>query len=189
MFAGVDGGEAIQAEMMAAADALYAARVRGQDPGAGINESIYSQAMHEVLGGSGAYGTSRQRGGVQDVNGRRTFLPEGVRAQDVTGAFSGIAADLSPGRSSYSMSGTNVPSPDPGRAERVLDTIAGGMRPAINGRHLSPEEWRGASITQVGPDEYALMLDYGGGMQAQGTDGQPFTFSLNRLLAGYGGAR
>lgn len=187
MFAGVDGGEAIQAQMMAAADALYAARVRGGDPADGINEEIYAQAMHEVLGGSGAYGTSRQRGGVQEVNGRRAFLPDGVRGRDVTDALAGIASDLQPGRAAYGMAGQNSRSSQADRADQVLPAIAGGARPVINGRALSAEEWRNASITQVGPDEYALMLDYGGGMQAQDETGEPFVFSLNRLLAGYGG--
>lgn len=190
MFAGIDGGEAHQAQVIAAADALYAARVRGSDPGDGINETTYAQALHEVLGGSGAYGTARQRGGVQEVNGRRTFLPDGVRARDVTEALDGIAADLQPGRVAYGVAGRRNRPPQADRAERVLHSIAAGARPAVNGRPLSADEWRGASIAQVGPDEYALLLDFGGGMQAQTMDGAPFTFSLNRLLSGYaGGAR
>ncbi|RWR35003.1 hypothetical protein D2T29_00560 [Sinirhodobacter populi] len=192
LFAGVDGGEQIQSELTAATDALYAARVRNIDPNSDLQASIWQQALHEVLGGTGAYGTSRQRGGVQNVNGKNTFLPEGISAGMVTSAIGALANDLRPvstGPQSGISRGSRAPA-DAGRAERILKSIADGAMPGINGRALTPSDWQSATFAQVGPDSYALILPYAGGVQAQNIAGDgAYTFSMSKLLAGYGGGR
>ncbi|MDD8024267.1 MAG: hypothetical protein PHX82_14295 [Paracoccaceae bacterium] len=186
MFAGIPGGERMQAQLVAATDALYASRVRNVDPTADLDTAKWMQALHEVIGGQGEYNSRRQRGGVQTVNDRKTFLPAGVSSSMIEEAFKSLAGDIRGPTAGGNVQRTRNWIFKPERAETVMQSIANGNRAGINGRALTPDEWEDAQIVQVGPDEYALLLNFGGGLQAQNVDtGEPFTFSLSALLNGY----
>ena len=79
-FADLPGGERLQADAIRAADALYATRRRMDGPGSKeIDTSLYRQAIHEALGGTGPYNDDeRAQGGLQTVRDVVTVLPRGV---------------------------------------------------------------------------------------------------------------
>lgn len=187
LFADIPGGEAQQATVTAAADALYAVRQRRIDPTGDIDEDLYSQVLHEVMGGTGAFGSSDARGGVAEINGRLTMLGRGVSAEDVEVTVDAIERDLTP--APLLRARANAVDRTPSRAAEVL-TKAGrtGGVPAINGVPLTADDWDGASFVAVGPDRYAIMLDVADGKQASdSTDPEtPFIFSMKDLLRGYG---
>ncbi len=83
LFGDLPGGDAQEARIVQAADALYAARMRRSDPAGGIDEVVYSQALHDAMGGTGRFDGSDARGGVQEFRGALTMLPPGVRAAEV----------------------------------------------------------------------------------------------------------
>jgi hypothetical protein len=76
-------------QVIAAADALYAYRGRGDaDAMDGqIDEHSYMQALHEVMGGTGDFDRKDARGGIQDVRGHQTILPPGMRSGDLENAL------------------------------------------------------------------------------------------------------
>lgn len=94
-FADVPGGEALQATITKSADALYAARIRRSDPAGGIDEDVYRQALHEVMGGQGRFDARDAKGGMQMFREKLTPLPLGVGARDVERAMSSLLGDLS----------------------------------------------------------------------------------------------
>lgn len=181
LFRDVPGGAAIEAQAVAAADAIYAARQGRVDPAGDIDEGLYQQSLHEAMGGTGQFGTDTARGGVQEVNGKLTILDPGIRAADVETVSDAIIADLQ-----APLARTRATRPDPGRARKAILGAAGGKEPTINGEPLTADDWRGATFVATGRDRYALILNIGEGRQATTADGAPFTFSMKSLLAGYG---
>ena len=188
MFAGIPGGEERERQVIGAADALYAARRRTANPKSAIDDDIYKQALHEVMGGSGTYGTSSQRGGVQNVKGRKTFLDEGVRARDVETAIAALTRDMNAGAKGPHNIDT---APRVAHANQAIAGLSNGAEPGINGKPLSRADWQNATFEQIRPDEYAIILPYGGGVQVTDMHGAPYTFKMSRLLSAYrsGGQR
>lgn len=189
LFADVPGGEALQGKVVAAADALYAARVRRIDPTGEIDEDLWNQALHEVMGGTGTYGSSKSRGGVQEVRGRKTMVDPGVSAQDMTDAFAALQTQLSYEENGWQMSPelkARHAWPETAAAGFAAASRSGGL-PAIGGVPLSADDLSGASFVAVGRDSYLLILDQGNGTQAVDSQtGKPFVFSFSKLMQEYG---
>ena len=189
VFSDLPGGEAQQASVMAAADALYASRVRRIDPTGAIDEDLYRQALHEVMGGSGQVGSSNARGGLQEVNGRLTLLDPGIRADDFTVTMDRLQAQMISGANGFALpAASQVGHSWPQSAEAALQSSSrsGGL-PTINGEVLTAEDMASASFIAVAPDQYVMVLDIGSGEQAvDSATGQPWRFSLKRLMREYG---
>ncbi len=190
LFADVDGGAGLQAQVMKAADAIYASMIQRTDPNAPINGELYQQALHLAFGGTGTVNTSSARGGIQMVNGRRTFLDDGISPAMIDNAVGSLRRDLVPAKQGHGVGAMSGSDRVPDRPARVLAAAARGTAegtlPTINGQPLEPDDWAEATFVAVGPDRYALLLAHGGGVQATaGETDQPFTFSMKALLSGY----
>lgn len=189
LFADMPGGEERQAQFTAAADALYAARVRRTDPNGAIDEDLYKQAMHEVMGGTGTVGGKTARGGIQDVSGRSTIVDPGISAADFDGTFDAMRTQIGFEQAGLEMTaGVKAMHKWPASAATAL-TAASRSRglPTVGGQVLSVDDLNGASFIWVGRDAYKLVLGIGGGVEAvDSTSGQPFVFSLTRLMREYG---
>ena len=91
-------------QITAAADALYAYRMRGKaevasgvmsSTSAGqLAETEYLQAVHEVMGGTGKYNKGTARGGLQEVRDQITILPQGVSGGDVEDRLDDLARTM-----------------------------------------------------------------------------------------------
>lgn len=179
LFAYVPGGDAIQAQVVASADALYARRMRITDPVDDIDVDVYQQALHEVMGGTGAYDSRDARGGVQELRGRLTAMPAGIGAEAVEEALMRLGVAERPG----ARSGT-VLAADPAVLSAQLGAIsANGQVPAIAGRPLDRGMLSRMTLRAVGADQFVFVFPAAGGEQVlTDTDGGEYRFSLRRLL-------
>jgi hypothetical protein len=197
VFADLEGGPAAAEATILATNALYALERWGANPDRAANWTgdidtrAYRQAMHSVLGGTGTFDSANARGGIQDVNGRSTILPPGIRAQDVTEALYTVAVrDTSPALDIYSAAN---------RADAaviVRDRLArlspSGQPPreAMDPRFRSDLS-TGAYVVRAVPSEtfqstlYELgRYDANGDFAVfYGADGEPWRFDMTRLLA------
>ncbi|WP_284262463.1 hypothetical protein [Roseicyclus amphidinii] len=188
VFANVPGGEAAQAQIAAAADALYAARVRRLDPTGDFDADIYTQAVHEVMGGTGRVGRRDAAGGIQEWNDILTPFPRGVAAGDFQAALDRLQDMTQP--DGLFTRPRNQPPSDGARAdntERVLSVLSdaslAGQPPQINGQPLMPRDLEGLELRAVGPDRYVFIRnDRGQSRMIFDGNGQPYTFSMLRLL-------
>lgn len=204
-FADVPGGEQLQSSLTKAADALYAARVRRSDPAGDIDEDVYRQALHEVMGGTGAYHSRTAKGGMQDVRGRLTPLPRGIGERDVEAALDALSDDLDGVRSAkypeaveaaqrdarqkFNMDGrpiTRLTSQEArARADAMWQTASrSGGQPGIAGEPIDANTLSALSLKGVGPDTYRL-VDETGAVVSDLMSGAPYEFSLTRLIEGY----
>ncbi|MBQ0749694.1 MAG: hypothetical protein KBT70_05780 [Roseovarius sp.] len=203
-FADVPGGEALQATITKSADALYAARIRRSDPAGDIDEDVYRQALHEVMGGQGVFNARDAKGGMQEVRGALTPLPQNVGARDVERVIQGLSRDLLglrqaevPGAElreidTIAATGTVVrpitrlePEAAQARASAFLQaaSISGGQ-PGINGEPVDADTLQSLSLRAVGPDVYQFVAPDGraiGDLQSGG----PFEFRLSELVRRY----
>lgn len=201
-FADEPEGEQTEAAIRASADALYAARVRRSDPTADIDEDIYRQALHEVMGGTGKYGQTNAKGGMQSVRGALTPLPMNTSADSVNRALAQLQFDME-GRKSpvydrmdaefaaMAQAGGALPPRDfiggadaQARADAIWQAASrSGGQPGINGEVIGPDALADMHLKAVGPDEYRLM--HNGRTVADTLSGLPFEFSLTEILNGY----
>lgn len=182
LFADLPGGEALQAEVRAAADAHYAAGRRRTDPAGDIDESAYRQSLHAVLGGLGRYDSRDAMGGVQDVRDRATLLPSGVRGRDVEAALDAIAEA---GRETVRGSrAQQLERPAPEAMDAAWQRVTGGPVPRIAGEPLDPRDLEEMQIEARGDRAYILTFTLNDGRRrtVYDQDGQPFVFDLRALL-------
>lgn len=163
------GGERLQGEITAAADALYAARVRRTDPAGDIDEAEYAKALHAVLGGTGEPGRRGATGGIQPVRGAPTILPAGVTPDAVEDALDRIGTSLT---GAMRRDDTEV-------FARQIAAIGAGAVPEIDGVPITPRDLRRLTLRAVGPDAYRL--EFRGQVLAD-AEGNPWTMSLRALL-------
>ena len=202
-FADEPQGEQTEEAIRASADALYAARVRRTDPTAPIDESVYRQALHEVMGGTGKYGTKNATGGMQIVRGALVPLPLSAKARDVERALGQLQLDME-GRKSptydrfddefrkMATAGGALPPRDfisgaeaQARADAIWQAASlSGGQPGVNGEVLTPDALSQMQIKAVGPDEYQFV--YNGRPVSDTLTGRAYEFSLSALLQGYG---
>ncbi|QPM89158.1 hypothetical protein [Pseudooceanicola algae] len=193
LLADLPGGAEMEGRVRAATDALYAARVKGVDPASGeIDEDIYLQALHEVMGGTGTYDDRKSAtGGVQKVRDRETILPVGIRARTVSSALERLGqvaetASVSSGRGGQTDVTRWVE--DPAAFERQMRTIGNGAMPMVDGDPITREDLQSQRVTlqAVGDDQYIFAV--AGRDSATGfstlydEDGAPFVFSLRKML-------
>lgn len=166
----------VRNQVIAAADALYAHRMRGKAVGgetdiAALDPEVYLQAAHEVMGGTGHYAGSSARGGVQTVRDHLVPLPDGVSADAVEAGLDRLGAILE--------------NPDPAAAAEAWKRIAAsGNAPDLGGQPMDPRTLRSVSLRATGPDAYALVRDTGDGRLSvvMGDDDLPVQISLRELL-------
>ena len=191
LFADLPGGEAAQAQITAAADALYAARVRRLHPAGDYDPQIYLQALHEVMGGTGevrarrggdAVNRNSARGGVQEWNDQLTFFPRGVAAEDFSQALDTLQRTTEP----QFRRGQD---PLPGNLEAVQTQLAeasiGGAPPVINGQPVLPRDLAELELRAIADDRYVFVRRTAQGAMLIGdANGNPYQFSMLRLLQG-----
>lgn len=158
-------------QIIAAADALYAWRERARvtdNPTPGmIDETKYAQAVHEVMGGTGVYGSGKARGGVAELRGRLTILPMNRTKGEVEDMLDTVAA---------------------GGAEAWRAASATGNVPVAGGAPIGAGEFGRASLRWVEGTSYELVVEdprTGGTLSLWGDDGKPYRLDLGKI----GGAR
>jgi hypothetical protein len=188
IYADLPQGEAVQAGITAATDALYAARIRRDDPNGPMNATEYRKALHEVMGGTGVYNSPNALGGVQDVRGIPTILPRGVNGRQADEALRLI------GRAPFTIDPL-VPlltAPTQGRAA---------AEPALAVQHLTAASLTSAppagmddpaflsSLSQydvqaIGDDQYRFVFNSATGpVSLRDANGGEYRFSLRRLIS------
>jgi len=174
----VQRGEQERAAVQQATAALYAARVRQSDPDGetpiseegSLNQTIYLQALHEVLGGSGNYDSDNALGGIMDIGGFPIVLPRGMRAGDVQDAWDVLTNNrhLTPETAETAFSLASLSGAPP--------AYAGGMAGLL-------EDLPGARLQAVSEGEYIITFPLNGGNRVlTDVNGNRYSFSLNRLV-------
>lgn len=169
-------------QVLAAADALYAYRSRGNPERVDgkISETDYLQAVHEVLGGVGKYSDGAARGGVQKVKGAMTLLPAEVSGDQVEGVMSAIDGALSGGWS------------DNLQRVKWAEISVTGNTPVAGGEPITRATWRSLRLRAVGDGDYELIAQNpgtGDWEAVTGDDGSPFWLSLPKAMSVYGARR
>jgi hypothetical protein len=200
-FAGMPAGGDVEASVIAATDALYASRIRTTGPADDIDEGVYTQALHEVLGGTGRVGRSDARGGVQIYNGALTPLPRNVSVDGVEDAMQEIRRNLSGVRSPVynraidgsvldTAAATGVvvrpitrrtpeEARERGRQQLLAASRSGGV-PVVGGALIDPRDLDHAQFRAIGDDLYQMTID--GRPIQDDTTGGPYLFSITRLM-------
>ncbi|MGI3163069.1 hypothetical protein [Pseudooceanicola sp. 200-1SW] len=173
------GEELLQQEINQSIDALFAARMKREDPTGEMNAKVYAQAAHEVLGGTGQYGRADARGGIQDFKGAATIIPMGLSAEKLETNFTMLGTDGE--GASYAAAYRSFTEE---RFQEHLRQIAGDSLPVIAGRPITRDELVDGqvSIKAIGDDVYILQVDTDTGLKTIQSDaGGDYQFSL-RLL-------
>lgn len=191
----------VEASVIAAADALYATKMRQTGPADDIDDAVYRQAVHEVLGGTGAYSGRDAKGGMQDYNDAPTPLPPGVGVRDIDTTVMELRRNLRGLRTpTYLKSDTDAialprfgagvtvrpvtrhtseEARALGEARLQAASLSGGL-PVIDGSLIDDDVLGEAQFRAMGPDRYQLILD---DLPIQdGETGRAYEFSLTRLL-------
>lgn len=168
--------------VIAAADALYASRARGNsDRSDGqISETEYLQAVHEVLGGTGKYGKAEAAGGVQEINGVATFMPPGVKGRDVEDLWRKLGRDI--GFDATSQFGAAM---SPEKTNTLLRSLsASGAAPQFGGQPMDAYTWGQTGLRALRDGTYALVYEHPtlGQTVAMDENGDVFELDLRKLL-------
>lgn len=153
------GDAPTEARVLAAADAIYAARApRSGDP----DRDLYLASVQAALG---QQETTRgaASGGVQELRGAATLLPIGVTAEAVEDALDrGDAAD------------------------RLRAAGASGGEPLYAGQPLDGSTLGGLRLRAIGNDVYTLYVERRGRRfdVTDSTSGRPYVLRLSRFLGG-----
>lgn len=168
--AGWPDQSAARDQITAAADALYAYRMRSaQASGDGkegtITETVYLQSVHEVMGGTGRYNKPDARGGVQELRDALTILPAEISAslvEDRLDELSGASPEV------------------------WLSVSASANRPQIGGQAADAHSLRQMRLRAIGPDQYIMVrpTPSGGPAVMMGDDGKTFVLSIRALMQG-----
>tara|TARA_R110000851_G_scaffold308778_1_gene467901 strand:+ start:32540 stop:35191 length:2652 start_codon:yes stop_codon:yes gene_type:complete len=192
-FAGTSGSEAAQGEIMAAAQAIYAA-----DPSArGIEPT--SEAATELMKGSiqKAMGQTKTRrgtvlGGVQLIMGASTILPPGISGDAVNDALQLAFSGEVEGESSFSR-GMNALTGGLFGADVTTQNVdmwgdgatASGIGPMFNGKPIPHAYTRDGGIRVVphGGNQYRIeILTSSGPKKAEDANGNVFFFDMQKLM-------
>lgn len=158
-----------EGRVIAAADAIYAARARGSEP----EEDAYRAALNAALG-AGVNADGDATGGVQRVRRTETLLPLNVSAAQVETGL-GVAAAM------FETEGADALAP--WRAASVT-----GGAPTYAGQPLSADVLGAVRLRAVGNDVYELYVERRG-QRFDVTDqssGKPYAMRLTAFLKAVG---
>ena len=181
---GLPGEEVLQQEINQSIDALFAARIKREDPTGEMNAKIYTQAAHEVLGGTGQYDSREARGGIQDFRGAQTIIPMGLSAEKLDTNFTMLGTDGT--GSSYFATYRSFSDE---RFQKHLRQISGGALPVVEGQPITRDELVDGqlSVKAIGDDVYILQVDTATGVKTVQSDaGGDYQFSLRLLNRVFG---
>lgn len=192
-----------EAAVRQAADALYVTRSRATGEVSEIDTDLYQQALHEVMGGTGAPGSGQARGGVATVKGNPVAVPIGLLHRRIEAAVDRVGVNpaiaipppATGDNPNYPRALLQDLPPDTGEpataapddkeltARHLSAASPSGQMPLIAGRPIWHSEWRQARIEAVGDDQYRLIWNTDAGAAAvKDKDGRDFIFSLKRLV-------
>lgn len=191
LFLDMEAGAQQQQSIIAATDALYAARRGRVDPAGDYDSATYAQALHEVLGGTGSVTdggmlfdgrSDNATGGVATINGRPTILPVGVRSQDVSQGLRVLRRNLSgrAGDGAPVATGHNQVE----KARGALSAASGGGLPMWRGADLDADDMDSVELIAIGDDRYTMVVTERGARvrPVDSRTGDAFEFSLKTLL-------
>lgn len=190
-FQGVPGAVKAQAEVMATAQAIYAANpsARGIEPTSEAAKELMQASIQAALGQS----TNKRgevTGGVQEVMGRNTLLPIGVSGENadkmVRDALGGAEVSffqrLSAGPGSMQ---TEQPSFDSAWIEASTRHGYEGSTPMHNGKPIPSNIVRDDNVRMIpaGPNGYRMEIMSGSSViDVQDENGNVFFFDLQKLM-------
>ncbi len=187
-FQGVPGAIEAQAEVMAAAQAIYAAEpsARGMEPTSEAAKTLMAESIQTALG-QGKNKRGQVTGGVQEIMGNQTLLPPGVAGERVDEV---LRAAMIGGE----IVGANS-------FERGVNAIAGGLfgadvtkpsdvwgeggPPMHNGKPIPAKYVTRGNVRMIpaGPNGYRLEITSGTSViNVQNADGNVFFFDLKKLM-------
>lgn len=186
-FEGVPGSIEAQSEVMATAQAIYAAdpAARGLEPTSEAATKLMEGSIQKALG-QAKNKRGKTTGGVQEIMGNNTLLPIGVdgeKADEVLRmAMTGeITGETSFARGMNALTGglfgANVSTPS--------DLWGDGGAPMHNGKPIPPSYVNNGSVRMIpaGPNGYRLEITSGSTrIDAQDADGNVFFFDLKKLM-------
>lgn len=199
LFNEMPNGDFRKRQVVDAADALFAARIRELKPGEEIPEGLYKQALHEVYGGTGVAGSADAKGGVQEFRDIPTILEPGMSPAAIEQTFATLVDHM---RVETNGNGAEVIAATEALPEVPTSTVlqsvsrSGGV-PTSGGEPLEESDFvggpfklfeKGLTLKWVGYDSYVLVLDQGTGQMAEDSTrpGTAYVFSLKRLMQEYG---
>ncbi|MGS4947436.1 hypothetical protein ACVDG3_18310 [Meridianimarinicoccus sp. RP-17] len=163
-------------QVITAADALYTFRARGKDERSDgkLSPTLYLQAVHNVLGGTGNYGNNNAVGGIMKFRDLPTFVPPDIRHKDITQASGRISRML---RLSDEYGRANLDS----LFERISFS---GNTPSFGGEPMNLQTWYATKLVSLGGDRYMFHYDHpkDGPLTAEGADGADYVLDLRKLL-------
>lgn len=163
--------------VIAAADGLYAYRMRGKVAEGGasyssnpelavLDRDAYLQAVHDVLGGTGSFNSADAKGGVQVVNGALTFMPADATADGIEERLKYL-----------------------GQGGGVLGwhgLSKNGVMPSIGGELPDATTMEDVRLRALPDGSYLLIYDNGkasGPSIVMGDDGKPYQLNMRAFMA------
>jgi hypothetical protein len=136
--------------ILATAQAIYAYEARrkvGETKDGRLNETIWKQALHEALGGTGTAGDRDAAGGIGEIRGQKVLMPPGLTPRQIESGLDTISNQI--GGAPWS---TPTQAPD-----AVLARLsATGAVPRIGGQPMDAATWRRLSLKATG-EGFALV--------------------------------
>lgn len=175
----VPGAIAAEADIMATAKAIYAARSRGVDPNSEDAQKLMGDAVNAALGGS-LDRNGNPVGGVQTIGGNPALLPPGMSGEKLNGALEkAFKADMTFGQRMGFPGGSLDVKADVWTAAGALSA------PMLEGRPLQQQDLGYVNLVPVGGNMYRLQLNINGMIvepHPEGADMLPFIFDASELI-------
>ncbi|MBW4710738.1 hypothetical protein KX928_23355 [Roseobacter sp. YSTF-M11] len=184
VFADLPGGERVQANVMAAADALYARRGRGVVQSDQVDEDLYRQALHEVMGGIGQFDGRNAQGGVQEVRDSFTILPMGISSGQAEDALESLGMRRRQAVENQPRSGRGFEFDPAFLSEQLARVGSAGNPPVIAGQPIDRTTLDNLELQAVGDDRFIFTYRVSDDRitTLQTADGQTYEFSLRALI-------
>jgi hypothetical protein len=186
-FAGVPFPVEARSEVLAAARAIYASRAAGADLDEGAQANLMKSSINAAMGAEASIDGKTVTGGVQEVMGRPTIMPPGVKGGDVDAALEKAFAPIMPD----GALATTIAALSPWGTDMVdLDlsafSEASGMGlPRVLGSEVSADLVMGADIgiVAIGSKGYGLTFTFGNQTyDAEGPNRERYVFRLEDFI-------
>lgn len=185
----IPNGAAVTNDIMRVAEALYAARGQGLDPGSDEAKALMEQSVQRALGQS-ADSRGRTIGGVQPVNGHATLLPPSVSGEALNRAF-GVAMGTQARSGGLgdqirfaagAIVGADQAMPEAWRAATEMDGQPGSI-PYAAGAPLPPDAAGDVRFVPVRDNIYRMeVVRQGARIPVEGADGKLLYVDVERLI-------